>query len=230
MGFYRGTLSLSSTISLALQFIDRIEYLHSKYFMHRDIKPENFMIGRDANSRIAYLIDYGLARRYRDPSTKMHILYKDNKTLTGTARYASINTHVGIEQSRRDDLECLGFTLVYMLKGKLPWQGIKVSDKNERYRRIHKKEKTTSIDILCKGLPTELADFFTHCRSLRFDDKSDYGLVKKLFADLFDTKGYNKNSEYDWITFKIDLDHLLGRDLSNDTSEDYEKFEIPYMR
>lgn len=223
--FCGGTLSVPTTVSLALQFIARIEHLHSKYFVHRDIKPDNFAVGRGAASRTAYLIDYGLAKRYRDPTTKMHVPYKDNKRLTGTARYASINTHMGIEQSRRDDLECLGFTLIYMLKGKLPWQGIRVSDKNERYRKIYETKKTTPIDVLCKGLPEEFANLFTYCRSLNFEDKPDYAKLAKSFRDLLCVQGHSKKFDYDWAVHKVDLDHLLDRECSEEQSEESKKQE-----
>ena len=133
--------------------ISRIEYIHSKNFIHRDVKPDNFLIGTNKKKTQVYAIDFGLAKRFRDPKTGNHIPYRDGKSLTGTARYASINTHLGIEQSRRDDLESLGYVLVYFLLGELPWQGMKAKTMKEKYEKIMEKKISTPIDSLCKGFP-----------------------------------------------------------------------------
>jgi serine/threonine protein kinase len=127
--------------------------VHSKNIIHRDIKPENFLTGLKKKSHIIYLIDYGLSKRYIDSKTQEHIPYLEGKSLTGTARYASIYTHLGIEQSRRDDLEAIGYVLVYFLKGELPWQGMKAKTKKEKYKKIMDKKIDSTPDFLCADIP-----------------------------------------------------------------------------
>ena len=128
--------------------------MHTRLFIHRDMKPDNFLVGRGPKSSIIHIIDFGLAKRYRDPKTNQHIPYKNNKNLTGTARYASINTHMGIEQSRRDDIEGICYVVLYFLKGSLPWQGLTARNKNDKYKKIMETKMSTSIETLCKGLPS----------------------------------------------------------------------------
>lgn len=174
----------------ALQ-LSRIEYVHSKSFIHRDIKPDNFLMGLGKRANQVHIIDFGLAKKYRDPRTHIHIPYRENKNLTGTARYASINTHLGIEQSRRDDIESLGYVLMYFLRGSLPWQGLKAATKKQKYEKISEKKMSTPVEILCKGFPIEFVTYFQYCRSLRFDDKPDYSYLRKLLRDLFVREGRN---------------------------------------
>ena len=154
--------------------VQRMEYIHNKCFLHRDIKPDNFLIGLGKKQHIVYCIDFGLSKRYKDPRTGDHIPYRDGKSLTGTARYASANTHLGVEQSRRDDMESIGFVLIYFLKGKLPWQGIPAKTKKEKYDKIKDKKVNTSINELVRGCPPEMRQYMDHCRSLKFVDKPDY--------------------------------------------------------
>ena len=156
-------------------------------------------MGIGKNSGLHYIIDYGLAKKYRDTTNRIHIPYREHKKLTGTARYASLFTHLGIEQSRRDDMECLGFTLVYLLKGKLPWQGIRAKNEKKKYDKIKDMKQKISPETICKNLPQEFVYYIQYCRSLKFEDKPDYAQLKKMFRDLFYRKHYNCNFEYDWI-------------------------------
>ncbi|XP_076886784.1 casein kinase 1-like protein 2 [Bidens hawaiensis] len=195
-------LSLKTVLMLADQMINRIEFVHLKSFLHRDIKPDNFLMGLGRRANQVYIIDFGLVKKYRDTTTHQHIPYRDNKNLTGTARYASMNTHLGIEQSRRDDLESLGFVLMYFLRGSLPWQGLKAGNKKQKYEKISEKKVSTSIEALCRGYPTEFASYFHYCRSLRFEDKPDYAYLKRIFRDLFIREGFQFDYVFDWTILK----------------------------
>ncbi|CAH8338218.1 unnamed protein product [Eruca vesicaria subsp. sativa] len=201
-------LSLKSVLMLADQMITRVEYFHSKSFLHRDLKPDNFLMGLGRRANQVYIIDFGLAKKYRDNTTHQHIPYRENKNLTGTARYASMNTHLGIEQSRRDDLESLGYILMYFLKGSLPWQGLKAGTKKQKYERISEKKVSTSIESLCRGYPSELASYFHYCRSLRFEDKPDYNYLKRIFRDLFVREGFQLDYVFDWTILKYQKSQL----------------------
>lgn len=157
--------------------IKRVEYIHQRRIIHRDIKPDNFAIGYKKQCHRIFILDFGLAKKYMN-SNKEHIPYKDGKGLTGTARYASINTHLGIEQSRRDDLETLAYVFIYFLKGVLPWQGLKVTQLREKYTKIKEKKIKTTIEELCKDLPVQFMDFLKMTRELQFSEEPNYNLYK----------------------------------------------------
>jgi len=196
--------NLKTVLMVADQLICRLEYVHSKNFIHRDVKPDNFLIGLAKRAQVIHIIDFGLAKKYRDPKTHQHIPYREGKNLTGTARYASINTHVGIEQSRRDDLESLGYVLMYFMRGSLPWQGLKANTKKQKYQMIMEKKQSTPIETLCNGYPNEFTSYFEYCRALRFDDKPDYQYLRRLFKELFFRKGYASDNVFEWSLHTAD--------------------------
>jgi len=205
--FCNRKLSLKTVLLLADQLISRIEFIHGKNFIHRDMKPDNFLMGLGKKGNLVYVIDFGLAKKFRDQRTHQHIPYREHKNLTGTARYTSINTHLGIEQSRRDDMEALGYILIYFLNGTLPWQGLRAKTKAQKYEKISEKKLSTPVEELCKGAPAEFATYQNYVRSLRFEEKPDYAYLRQLIRNLFHRQGFSYDYVFDWNTLKNAYDN-----------------------
>lgn len=191
-----------TVLMLADQMIARIEYVHNKNFIHRDMKPDNFLMGIGQHCNKVFIVDFGLAKKYRDSRTRAHIQYREDKSLTGTARYASVNAHLGIEQSRRDDMESLGYVFMYFLRGSLPWQGLKAGNKKQKYDKISEKKMSTPVEALCKGFPAEFAMYLNYCRGLRFEEAPDYMYLRQLFRILCRTLNHSYDYIFDWTLLK----------------------------
>lgn len=204
--------SIKTVCMAAKQMITRIQTIHEKNLIYRDIKPDNFLVGRFLRegetptvelvssplSKI-YMVDFGMAKQYRDPKTKVHIPYREKKSLSGTARYMSINTHLGREQSRRDDLEAVGYVFMYFLRGSLPWQGLKAATNKQKYEKIGEKKQGTSIKELCEGFPEEFFTYLNYVRCLRFEETPDYDYLRTLFSRVLSKNGYTDDGLYDWV-------------------------------
>ena len=195
--FCNRRFSLKTVLMIAIQVLNRIEVFHNKGFIHRDIKPDNFLIGIDNKKSRIYMIDFGLSKKIIS-STGVHVSYRTDKSFTGSYRYSSIRNHKGIEQSRRDDLESIGYMLIYFLSGRLPWQGLKCSNKSKRKFKIHNIKRTISLEELCKKVPNEFLLYMKYSRVLQFIDKPDYSMLKELFLNLFKKHGYTLDFIYDW--------------------------------
>lgn len=192
--------SLKTLLMLADQMISRVEYVHAHSFVHRDIKPDNFLVGLAENTNQVYIIDFGLSKKYRDAKTQQHIQFKERPgSLTGSARYASINTHLGNEQSRRDDLEAMGYVLMYFYWGSLPWQSVKAPSKKERNDKIL--ETKMSERFTSDHIPGEFITFLNYCRSLRFEDAPDYSYLRQLLRDIF-VFSWRYDFVFDWMMLK----------------------------
>ena len=190
---------------IGIQMLDRLEFIHSKNIIHRDIKPDNFVLGLDNKSHIIYILDFGLSKKFRSSRTHQHIKFSVNKKLTGTARYASINALKGWEQSRRDDLEAIGYVLLYFLRGSLPWQGLHVNKGEDRYKKILQKKKGTSAEDLCKGFPNEFVEYINYTRDLEFEADPDYKFLRNLLTTVLEKQNSQFDFYYDWLTEKPNI-------------------------
>ena len=186
---------------IAYQMVQRVEFMYSKGYIHRDIKPGNFLIGKNSESNKIYIIDFGLSKKYVEKNGK-HIIYKEGKGLTGTARYVSLNTHFGIEQSRRDDIEVIAYNLIYFALGKLPWQGIRSKNKKEKYKKIMELKQEYKEEKLCEGLPEEFPTLLQYARKLDFEEKPDYKNIKIMFKQLIKDNKQKLDWKFDWDIIK----------------------------
>jgi len=175
----RGTFERKTVLMMAIQMLDRLKCLHTKHMIHRDIKPENFTAGKGRKANTIYMIDFGLSKKFRDPKTDQHIAYREGKGMVGTVRWASLNAHLGMEQSRRDDLESLGYVLIHYLKN----EPLDYKSKSARSKRIMRKKKSVPIEEVCRGLPDCIHQYMKYCRGLMFEARPDYSYLKDLFLE-----------------------------------------------
>ena len=187
---------------VAIQIMDRIKFIHSKNIIHQDIKPENFLVG-NPNTSLIYIIDFGLSKKYRSSRTNKHIKFSNNKLFNGTFNYSSINSMKGIEMTRRDDLESIGYMLIYLIKGKLPWSDYLNKALGERFEIIYNIKKNISNEVLCKDLPKEMCEYMDYVKSLKFDEEPNYNYLKKLFISILDNMNEKYDLNFSWSKKKV---------------------------
>ncbi|KAI7854397.1 kinase-like domain-containing protein [Circinella umbellata] len=193
--------NLKTVLMLGKQMLLRLETMHKQGWVHRDIKPDNFAMGvENGSDKLVHILDFGLAKRFKYEHKNVHVPFKDGRSsVIGTARYTSINSHLGVEQTRRDDLEALGYTLVYFFRGKLPWQGITRVTTREKYHAIYCQKDAITIEELCKGMPKKFIDYFDHVYNLDFSTKPDYKMLRQLFKDMLTEKGFVDDNDFEWL-------------------------------
>lgn len=196
--FCKKKFSLKTICMIAEQILSGIEKIHSKGIIHRDIKPDNFLIGHGKSHNRIYIIDFGLSKKYINDITFQHENFHQCRQFTGSFRYSSVKNHKGIEQSRRDDLESIGYMFLFFLKGKLPWQGLSGTTKKEKLKNVYEKKKETKINVLCEDAPKEFKLYIKYCKRLRYSEKPDYNYLKGLFLSLMKKNRYKKDYNFDW--------------------------------
>ncbi|CAD8137912.1 unnamed protein product [Paramecium pentaurelia] len=201
----RKRFSLACVLGIADQMLTILEAIHSKGIIHRDIKPENILAGKDREQNIIYLVDYGIAKQFKDKDDK-HIPLRENKPFLGTSRYASMAAHRGQELSRKDDLESLGYMLIFLLKGSLPWQSISYKNEDEKVKMVGLMKMRITSQELCQDIPTEFMRFIDLVKKMSYREKPDYRYFQQLFRrvsiqqqiesrfDWYDENNYEKKS------------------------------------
>ena len=198
---FKGNLDIKKNIIIkdailaGIQMIDRIEHIHSKNLLHLDIKPENFLVG-EPDSSLLYIIDFGFSKKYKSSRTGKHVQYLKKKYFNGNLMFSSVNTMNGIEPSRRDDLESLGYVLIHLISKELPWKSIPYKSKNEYAQKAYRLKKTISIDTLCKDAPKEMNEFMKYVKSLKFEEDPNYEYLRNLLESVI--KQYNY-SQFSWV-------------------------------
>ena len=195
--------SIKDVCMIAIQILERLEYLHSRNFIHRDIKPHNFLVS-PKNESLIYIIDFGLAKKYKSEKGN-HVKFSVTKHIVGTPRFCSINAMRGVEQSRRDDLESLSYLIIYFLISALPWQGLKISSRTQRFKEITRLKKMLNVETILKNFPPEILLFCKYTRKLGFTENPKYEYMITLFNSVLNKYGYVNDKKFSWINNEVQL-------------------------
>ncbi len=217
-----GRFSLKTVLMIGMQTLKRIEILHSKGILHRDLKPENLVIGHQKDSlSTVYLIDFGLATAFMDTKNH-HIPFNKKGHVVGTLYYLSVYGHLGIQASRRDDLITLGYLLLHLFYGQLPWINVK-GDMQEKVLSIFQLKSTITLEKLCQGLPNEFVQYFRYVLNLPFFQKPNYLFLEELLSKMMKDGGFKNDGHFDWIQKKQQGIDLKGRKIMNNSLSNYMK-------
>lgn len=199
--------TLKTTLMIGIQMVRLLEQLHRMDFIHRDLKPENFLLGtsKDPDTGVSidevFIIDFGLSKKYKNKARQHSTMIPagGRKSLVGTPRYASRNSHAGYEQSRRDDLESMMYILIYFLKGKLPWQSFRGKNRKEKFRRIYQCKADTTEEELCSGLPEAFIGILKYVKNLAHEERPRYDDIVNTFINIMEDNSFEFDYRYDWI-------------------------------
>ncbi|KAF8491428.1 kinase-like domain-containing protein [Gautieria morchelliformis] len=195
----RGQLSLKTVMMIAAQMLDRIEFAHSRGIILRDVKPENFAMGLGTRCNVLHMFDLGLAKLFWNSAPDTHIPFREGRIGLGTPRYASHNIHFGREQGRRDDIEAMGNVLLFLLHGRLPWQGIYAPSVRAKLLRIGEMKAGSEFADLLLRSPPEFTRYFEHCRNLAFEERPNYQLLKEIFQKRMEQEHWSYDDMFDWV-------------------------------
>ncbi|KAI3949172.1 hypothetical protein MKW98_026552 [Papaver atlanticum] len=177
-------MSSEMVACIAVESISILEKMHLRGYVHGDVKPENFLLGQPntAQEKKLFLVDLGLATKWRDSASGQHVEYDQRPDVfRGTVRYASVHAHLGRTASRRDDLESLAYTLIFLHRGRLPWQGYQGDNKSFL---VCKKKMATSPEMLCCFCPPPFKQFLEIVVNMKFDEEPNYSKLVSLFEGL----------------------------------------------
>ena len=221
--------TLKDICLISIQTLERIEHIHSKGYLHGDIKPENFLIGKK-DPRIIYIIDFGLSKKYRSDRSGRHIQFCVTKKMTGTARYASTNNLRGVEISRRDDLESLAYMIIYFVMKKLPWQGIRANNLQNRYKKIYYMKKKLIEDEMFLKMPQEIQNFYKDIKKLKFEEEPNYNKLKEYFRELLIKNNLKEDNNFSWINTDILMNSKIETNLKERKSNSQKRLMDKLMQ
>ena len=190
--------NMKDTCMIAIQTLERIEYIHSKFYLHRDIKPGNFLVG-NPDSSLIYVIDFGNSRKYRSSRTGKHIINIKTNKIFGTTLFLTLNVLKGNEQSRKDDLESLGYMYIFLATGVLPWSIIKITSIRDALEKTTKVKENTSLEELCKNMPNEMLLYMKYVKNLTFEQNPDYNYLRNLFLSILNKIGEKNDNMFSWV-------------------------------